>query len=76
MKTDGQVVVAQINGGEVKLSATWDGAVLMAATAIDSFGVTFKDKMSLSDNGKTLTSIVQLESGQGSAELKIVFERQ
>ncbi len=76
MKTDGQTVVAQINGGDVKLTATWEGEALIATTAIDTFGVTFKDTMSLSEDGHVLTSIVLVESGQGATELKIVFDRQ
>jgi hypothetical protein len=38
-----------------------DGQRVVAVTAI----VTFKDERSLSDDGKTLTSIVQFESGPG-----------
>jgi hypothetical protein len=76
MKTDGQPVIEQMNGGDVKLSAAWEGSSLIATTAIESFGVSFKDRMSLSDDGKSLTSVVQVDSPQGSVELKIVFDRE
>lgn len=76
MKTDGQAAVDNINGADVKLTATWEATALVATTAIESFGVTFKDKMSLSEDGKTLTSVVDVESGQGNAVLKIVFDKQ
>jgi hypothetical protein len=76
MKTDGVTTADNINGGEVKMSATWEGATLIAITTIDSFGVTFKDKMTLSDDSKMLTSVVEIESAQGNATLTIVFDRQ
>ena len=76
MKTDGQPVMNEINNIPVKLTATWDGAALMANTNVESMGVTFKDKMSLSTDGKELTSVVQIESTAGSIELKIVFDKQ
>jgi hypothetical protein len=76
LTTDGQSTVTDINGAPVKLTATWEGSSLLATTSIETFGVTFKDKMSLSADGKEMTSAVQVESPQGSIELKIVFERQ
>ena len=75
MKTDGEVRTQQINGADIKLAATWEGTDLIATTTIDVFGVSFKDRMSLSSDGKLLTSIVQVASSQGDIELKIVFER-
>ena len=49
---------------------------LVATTTLDSVGLKFKDNMSLSADGKVLTSKVQIASGQGDAELTIVFDRQ
>ncbi|HTE40261.1 MAG TPA: hypothetical protein VK629_05505 [Steroidobacteraceae bacterium] len=76
MKTDGTPTVETINGAALKLTAVWEGSTLFAQTAIESFGVAFKDRMSLSADGKTLTSVVKIDSAQGAVELKIVFERQ
>ena len=76
MTTDGKPTVIDINGTPVTCSAAWDGAALIATTAVDSAGVTFKDKMSLSEDGKSLTSIVKVTSSQGEGEITIVFGRQ
>jgi hypothetical protein len=76
MTTDGQPSTQNINGGDVKLTATWEGTDLIATTAIDVLGLTFKDRMSLSADGKVLTSLVLVQSAQGDFELKIVFDRQ
>jgi hypothetical protein len=76
MKTDGVPVVATINGAAVTLSSKWEGAALLAQTSIEAFGVMFKDKMTLSVDGKEMTSVVQVDTAQGAIELKIVFERQ
>jgi len=75
MKTDGQTIVDNINGGEVKLSATWEGNDLIVVTGIDALGLTFKDTMSLSADGKVLTSAVLVQAVQGDFERKIVFDR-
>jgi len=76
MRTDGQTTVDNVNGGDVKLTATWEGNDLIATTTIDTFGVTFKDRMSLSADGNELTSQVLVQSSQGDFDLKIVIERQ
>jgi hypothetical protein len=74
--TDGKSVSFDINGTPVVGSAAWDGSSIIVSTAVDSVGLSFKDKMSLSADGKELTSKVQVASGQGEAELTIVFDRQ
>lgn len=76
MTTDGKINQVDIGGAPVSLSATWEGNKLTAVTAIDSVGVKFKDTMSLSADGKQLTSNVAIESAQGNAEIKVVFDRQ
>jgi hypothetical protein len=76
MTTDAKPTSMDINGTPVACSAAWDGAALIATTSIDSAGVTFKDKMSLSDDGKTLTSVVKITSSQGEGEITIAFDRQ
>jgi hypothetical protein len=76
MTTDGKPTAIDINGTPVTCSAAWDGKALIATTAVDSAGVTFKDTMSLSEDGKSLTSVVKVTSSQGEGEVTIVFDRQ
>jgi hypothetical protein len=76
LTTDGKVTTQDLNGNQVACSATWDGAALLANSQVDAYNITFKDHMSLSADGKTLTSEIQVFSGQGDAALTIVFERQ
>ena len=74
--TDGKSSAFEINGTPITGSAVWDGAALIVNTSVESVGLTFKDRMSLSADGKELTSVVQIASQQGPAELTIVFDRQ
>ena len=74
--TDGKSSAFEINGTPISGSAVWDGAALIVSTSVESVGLTFKDRMSLSADGKELTSVVQIASQQGPAELTIVFDRQ
>jgi hypothetical protein len=43
---------------------------------MESAGVKFTDRMSLSADGKTLTSKVRITTPQGDGDLTIVFDRQ
>jgi hypothetical protein len=74
--TDGKSSSFEINGTPLVGSATWDGSDLTVITLVESAGLAFKDKMSLSSDGKELTSKVLVKSGQGDAEITIVFDRQ
>jgi hypothetical protein len=74
--TDGKPVTLQLNGYPAVCSAVWDGKDLVATTSLDSVGLKFTDRMSLSADGKTLISKVQISSQQGDGDLTIVFERQ
>jgi hypothetical protein len=65
----------EINGAAVEGAAVWDGNSLIDTTKVDSVGLMFKDKMSLSGDGKQLTSNVQIDSSQGSAQVTLVFDR-
>jgi hypothetical protein len=76
LTTDGKVRVLELNGVSAACTAAWEGTALIATTTLDSVGLKFKDNMSLSSDGKVLTSKVQIASGQGDAELTIVFDRQ
>jgi hypothetical protein len=74
--TDGKPSAFEINGTAITGSATWDGAAIIVNTIVESVGLSFKDRMSLSADGKELTSVVQIATQQGPAEVTIVFDRQ
>jgi hypothetical protein len=73
--TGGQATTFEVNGAAVEGSAAWEGNSLIVTTKVDSVGLTFKDKMSLSADGKQLTSEVHIDSGQGPAQVTLVFDR-
>jgi hypothetical protein len=73
---DGKTSTFEINGASLVGTAARDGEAIIVTTSIESAGVSFKDRMSLSADGNELTSKVQVSSGQGDAELSIVFDRQ
>jgi len=73
--TDGREVAFQSSGFDVKSSAVWDGDALVVVSDVNGAGVRFIDRMTLSDDGQTMTSKVHLSSAQGDADLTIVFER-
>jgi hypothetical protein len=74
--TDGKPATLELNGFPAVCSAVWDGKDIVATTNMASVGVKFTDRMSLSADGKTLTSKVQIASSQGDGEVTIVFDRQ
>jgi hypothetical protein len=73
--TDGQPATLELNGFAAVCSAVWDGKDLVATTNMEGAGLKFTDRMSLSPDGKTLTSKVQISSSQGDGDLTIVFDR-
>jgi len=76
MTTDGKPAALELNGYAAVCSAVWDGKDIVATTNMESAGVKFTDRMSLSADGKTLTSQVQIATSQGGGDLTIVFDRQ
>ena len=74
--TDGKPATLELNGYAAVCSAVWDGKDIIATTTMESVGLKFTDRMSLSPDGKTLTSKVQISSSQGDGDLTIVFDRQ
>jgi hypothetical protein len=76
LTTDGKPATLELNGYPAVCSAVWDGKDIVATTNMESAGLKFTDRMSLSADGKTLTSKVQIGSLQGDAQLTIVFDRQ
>jgi hypothetical protein len=74
--TDGKSVTLELNGAAALCSSVWDGTDIVATTTLDSVGLKFTDRMSLSSDGKILTSKVQIATPQGDGEMIIVFDRQ
>jgi hypothetical protein len=73
--TSGSATIFEVNGAAVQGSAAWEGNSLIVTTTVDTVGLVFKDKMSLSADGKQLTSEVQIESSRGPAQVTLVFDR-
>lgn len=76
--TDGKEVTFEANGADVKSSAVWDGdAIVIVSTAATPGGeLQFKDRMTLSADGKVMTSQVHITSSLGEVDLTVVFDRQ
>jgi hypothetical protein len=74
--TDGKAAALELNGYAAVCSAVWDGKDIVATTTMESAGLKFTDRMSLSADGKTLTSKVQIATSQGDGDITIVFDRQ
>jgi hypothetical protein len=74
--TDGHAASFNLNGVDVVGSVNWEDAALIVLTKVTAAGMQFNDRMSLSEDGKLLTSKVQITSDQGDVEMTIVFDRQ
>ena len=74
--TDGTETTFDVNGATVKSAAKWADATLNVLSTADAIGITLDEMMSLSEDGKTLTSAIQIKSPQGDVTVTIVFERQ
>jgi hypothetical protein len=74
--TNGAPTTFSSQGAEVRTQAEWTGSTLLVTSVVDAAGVTFKDQMTLSPDGKTLTSLVRIASPQGEVDLKVVFDKQ
>jgi hypothetical protein len=75
-KTDGSAMTFMVQGASVSGSAKWAGNVLEVLSNVEAIGMSFTDKMSLSPDGKTLTSSVQVTTPQGNMDITVVFEKQ
>jgi hypothetical protein len=76
MTTDGKESTFDVGGADVKATARWEGTTLLLVTTVDVAGVSYNDRMSLSPDGKALTSIVRVDTPQGSVDVTVVFEKQ
>jgi hypothetical protein len=76
MTTDGAESTFNASGADVKASAKWDGNTLVVVSNVEIAGMTYNDRMTLSPDGKTLTSTVRLDTPQGSIDVIVVFDKQ
>ena len=76
LTTDGKEGSFDVNGGQVKATATWEGTTLLVVSTVPGIGISFNDRMSLSADGKVLTSVVRLDTPDGTFDVKVVFEKQ
>jgi hypothetical protein len=76
--TDGTEITYQANGADVKSGATWDGATLQinSKASIQGTDLVIKDKITLGDDGKTMTDAVHIALPQGEIDLTLVFDKQ
>jgi hypothetical protein len=76
--TDGKETTNSMMGTDVKSKAVWDGKNLVVNSSLDAGGAQVKlvTKYSLSDDGKTLTSALNISAPQGDFEMTMVFVKQ
>lgn len=77
-KTDGSESVNQMRGMDVKSKASWDGDKLKIAAKLDVGGteITLDQTWILSEDGKTLTNALKINSPQGEFEISYVMKKQ
>jgi hypothetical protein len=73
--TDGSESIFQSNNIDVKTSALWKDSTLVVESSVEAFGVTYHDTMSLSADGRTLTSIVHVTSPMGEVDFTVIFDK-
>jgi hypothetical protein len=74
--TDGKSTTFMSQGAEVKGTAAWQGNELVVTSEVEVVMLKYVDRMTLSPDGKTLTSVVKLATPQGDVDMKVVFEKQ
>ena len=76
MTTDGKEGTFEVSGAQVKATAKWDDNALVVVSSVPQIGITYNDRMTLSPDGKVLTSTVNLNTPDGAIDVKVVFEKQ
>ncbi|MFN7997873.1 MAG: hypothetical protein U0Q18_29910 [Bryobacteraceae bacterium] len=76
--TDGTATTNLVRGNQMKSVARWEGEELVVDTkgSVAGRGVTFKDRWSISADGKTLTLQRHLNTPLGEGDQTLVFDRQ
>jgi hypothetical protein len=73
--TDGTPTTFESQGTTVSTSAKWMDNALVVVSNVEAVGLSFNDNMTLSADGKTMTSVVRITSPQGDVEMTVVFDR-
>ena len=78
LATDGKETRSEIRGNELKSISKWDGDVLVVKSKLSFNGteVELNDRMTLSEDKRTMTVQRKIEAPQGTMEQSMVFERQ
>jgi hypothetical protein len=74
--TDGKDMSFESGGAVVRGTAVWDGNTLILTSIVDAISATFTDRMSVSEDRRTLTSAVHIASAQGDLDILVVFDKQ
>lgn len=74
--TDGKKSTFVSQGAELIGTAVWEGNELVVTSDVPVAMIKYVDRMSLSADGKTLTSMVKLVTPGGDLDMKVVFEKQ
>lgn len=73
--TDGKKSTFVSQGAELTGTAVWEKNELVVTSEVPSI-LKYVDRMSLSGDGRTLTSAVKLVTPDGDLDLKVVFQKQ
>jgi hypothetical protein len=74
--TDGKGTTFESQGAEVKGTAVWEGNEVVVTSEVEVVMIKYIDRMMLSPDGKTLTSVIKLATPQGDVDMKVLFEKQ
>ena len=74
--TDGKGSTFTSQGADVNGTAIWEGNEVVVTSEVAVAMIKFVDRMILSPDGKTLTSVIKLTSPDGSVDMKVIFEKQ
>jgi hypothetical protein len=77
LRTDGQATTNKYRTGEAKTTAEWAGRELELTTtrSMEGGDAVTRETWSLSEDGKTLTSITRMKTPRGFFDIKLVLER-
>jgi hypothetical protein len=77
-KTDGSESVNKIADNQAKITAKWDGPVLVVTIKLNLQGqdIDIQSKWALSGDGSTLTQNAHLATPMGEMDQKVVLEKQ
>jgi hypothetical protein len=73
---DGTESTFEASGATVRTSAKWDGDAIVVVSTVDIAKMVYNDRMMLSADGKTLTSVLKIQSPQGAVDITVVFDKQ